>query len=119
MLKKILYAFSFYFSPLFYSTAGCIIALFCIAYFYPPLVEIGYIAILCFCLLVLIDGLLSFAGRKPLSAIRICSDRFSNGDENKVQLQVKNHRSYKIKVTLIDELPLQFQERDRTHYFVS
>ncbi len=112
MFKKLLYAVSFYFSRLFYTTAGCIIALFCLAYFFPSLIEIGYLAIVCLFLLVLIDMALSFGGKIPVRAARICNDRFSNGDENKVQILIYNHRTFKIKLTLIDELPVQFQERN-------
>lgn len=42
---------------------------------------------------------------------RICAERFSNGDENKVLLEVKNNYSFKIEADLVDELPFQFQER--------
>ena len=112
MLKQLLYSISFYFSRLFYITAACIIGLFCVAYFFPPLIEIGYIAALCLAMLVIIDIIVSFAGRQPLSAARQCSDRFSNGDENKVELHITNYRNYKMRLTVIDELPVQFQERN-------
>src|SRR3954452_14431503 len=112
MFKQLLYGISFYFSRLFYITAACIIGLFCIAYFFPPLIEIGYIASLCLAMLVIIDIIVSFAGRKPFTAERQCSDRFSNGDENKVELRITNHRNYKMRLKVIDELPIQFQERN-------
>jgi uncharacterized protein (DUF58 family) len=112
MFRQLLYSISFYFSRLFYITAACIIGLFCIAYFFPPLIEIGYIAALCLAMLVIIDIIVSFAGKKPFTAERQCSDRFSNGDENKVELHITNHRNYKIRLTVIDELPIQFQERN-------
>ncbi len=112
MFKQLLYSISFYFSRLFYITAACIIGLFCIAYFFPPLIEIGYIAALCLAMLVIIDIIVSFAGKRPFTAERQCSDRFSNGDENKVELLITNHRNYKIRLTVIDELPIQFQERN-------
>src|SRR3954469_15867044 len=112
MFKQVLYGISFYFSRLFYIIAACIIALFCIAYFIPPLIEIGYIAALCLAMLVIIDTIVSFAGRQSVTATRQCSERFSNSDENKVELHIANHRIYKIKLTIIDELPIQFQERN-------
>src|SRR4051794_29626015 len=112
MFKQLLYSISFYFSRLFYIIAACIIALFCIAYFFPPLIEIGYIATFCLAMLVIIDTIVSFAGRQPVTTSRQCSDRFSNGDENKVALHISNYRTYKIKLTVIDELPIQFQERN-------
>lgn len=112
MFKQLLYSISFYFSRLFYIIAACIIALFCVAYFFPPLIEIGYIAALCLAMLVIIDIIVSFAGRQPLTATRQCSERFSNGDENRVALCIANHRAYKVRLIAIDELPVQFQERN-------
>ena len=63
-------------------------------------------------MLVIIDTIISFAGRQSITVTRQCSERFSNGDENKVALHIANHRTYKIKLTVIDELPIQFQERN-------
>ncbi len=112
MFKQLLYSLSFYFSRLFYITASSIIALFCLAYFFPPLIEIGYLAVLCLAMLVIIDLIVSFAGRRPLTAARVCSERFSNGDDNKIALHITNHRNYSIQLTVIDELPIQLQERN-------
>jgi uncharacterized protein (DUF58 family) len=42
---------------------------------------------------------------------RVLQDRFSNGDENKVQLMFRNRYPFRISVEVIDELPFQFQER--------
>ena len=50
-----------------------------------------------------------YVGQLPVSAERFCTERFSNGDENIITLQVINHRSYKINVDVLDELPYQFQ----------
>lgn len=112
MLHNILYAFRFYFGRLFYIFGGVIVALFVLAYFFPGLLEVGSLALICLSVLVIIDFIIVFAGRRPVTAERICTDRFSNGDENKITLVITNHRPYKIKVDIIDELPVQFQARN-------
>ncbi len=38
--------------------------------------------------------------------------RFSNGDENKIELVVKNEFNFPVQVSIIDELPAQFQIRN-------
>ncbi len=40
------------------------------------------------------------------------ADRFSNGDENKITIVVKNELPFVVDVEVIDELPEQFQIRD-------
>ena len=44
------------------------------------------------------------------------AERFSNGDENKITIQVTNSKPYEVSIDLIDEIPVQFQKRD---WFVS
>mgnify|MGYP002861293951 FL=1 len=41
------------------------------------------------------------------------AERFSNGDENKITIQVSNSKPYEVSIDLIDEIPVQFQKRDR------
>jgi uncharacterized protein (DUF58 family) len=61
---------------------------------------------------VFIDYLFLFVLGKNPAAKRITADRFSNGDENKVELQVKNNMLFTVDMEIIDELPEQFQKRD-------
>ena len=44
-------------------------------------------------------------------ASRITAGRFSIGDENKVSLKLENKYSFPVRVSILDELPVQFQER--------
>ena len=50
--------------------------------------------------------------KNGLDGNRILPDKFSNSDVNDVQVQLKNNYSFTIEVTLVDELPIQFQKRD-------
>ncbi|MEJ7676016.1 MAG: DUF58 domain-containing protein [Chitinophagaceae bacterium] len=54
-------------------------------------------------------------------ARRIISERLSNGDENKIELEIKNEFSFPVNMQIIDELPEQMQIRDwkRKAYFKS
>ena len=96
----------------FYLFAGLCIVLFIISFFIPDMYP--YVKILLFILiaLVIIDYLFLFALNKAPTAKRITADRFSNGDENKVELQVKNNMLFTVDMEIIDELPMQFQKRD-------
>ena len=38
-------------------------------------------------------------------------DRFSIGDENKVTVNLENRYGYKVRASIIDEIPVQFQDR--------
>lgn len=108
MLKKFLYRFAFYFTFRFYIIISTIVIIFTSAFFFDALMDIGTVALLCVALALLIDALLVFSNQQPLTAKRICADRFSNGDDNAVALHISNHRNYRVDINLSDELPYQF-----------
>ena len=60
---------------------------------------------------ILIDILLLYARRNSLEATRVVPERFSNGDENRVVVQMQNHYPFPIQARIIDEIPVQMQER--------
>ena len=63
-------------------------------------------------LLFFVDILLLYAGGTPVEASRTMAPRFSNGDPNLVKVQVKNLLKITLSITLIDEVPVQFQYRN-------
>jgi uncharacterized protein (DUF58 family) len=63
-------------------------------------------------LLIFVDILLLFITKEPIKAQRILPEKFSNGDENFVKIDIKNLYGFNIKTKIIDEIPFQFQKRD-------
>lgn len=102
---------SFYLNRLFYYLGFLAVVVFILSYLFPPFFTIGIVVILCTVLAVLIDTILLYS-KKGMDAYRIAGDRFSVGDENTVVLELENSYSFKAAVTVIDELPYQFQERE-------
>lgn len=101
-----------FFTLRFYLGMGLCIIFFVFSYFYPALYGIARIFMWVFIALVLIDYLFLFIAGKEPAAKRITADRFSNGDENKIELQVQNNNGFHVHAEIIDELPVQFQQRD-------
>lgn len=90
---------------------GCIL-FFVISFFFPEVGEIPRISFQIFLVLVLLDYFfLFFLGREPTGR-RIISERLSNGDENKIELRIRNEFSFPVNMQIVDELPEQFQIRD-------
>ena len=65
-----------------------------------------------FILIFLAEYILLFIRKNGLDAYRKIPVRFSNGDENEVILQLINRYSFPIRLTIVDEIPIQFQRRD-------
>ncbi|CAN5320530.1 DUF58 domain-containing protein [soil metagenome] len=96
----------------FYMVLGVCAVLFIAAFFYAPLFLVPQIGCFVIGMLVLTDYIFLFIlGRQP-GAKRIMADRLSNGDENRITLQVTNRMPFELHLEIIDELPVQFQKRD-------
>lgn len=63
-------------------------------------------------LLAIVDAWLLFRVEKGVDATRRTPERFSNGDENPVELELISRYPFPVTLELVDELPEQFQRRD-------
>ena len=95
----------------FYYTAVVITALLALGQWWPPLFYVGGALLALFGLLLLVDIALLWT-RRGITASRHCSQRFSNGDDNLVSLQVDSSYPFAVKLEIIDEIPHIFQRRD-------
>jgi len=98
--------FSKYIGSLFlttrlYVSVGVCAALFVVSFYYPPLFIIPKILFYIIVFLVIVDYFFLFFGKAP-SAKRIMADRFSNGDENKVTLEITNNMAFPVQMEIID-----------------
>ncbi len=59
-----------------------------------------------------IDLIVLYRFKKGFSAQRIVSDKLSNSDENEIAITLENRYPFQVFVSVIDELPEQFQKRD-------
>jgi uncharacterized protein (DUF58 family) len=91
---------------------GGIFVLFILAFFYNPIyyVAITFLAILIG--LAILDVLLLYTQKKQITAQRIVPDKLSNGDDNKIEIQIQNNFNIPLHFEIIDEIPFQFQERN-------
>jgi uncharacterized protein (DUF58 family) len=103
---------SFYLSKPSYFIGAGIVLLFAFSFFVQPFFLLAQLLLLLWVILVVVDVLLLYIKRRALLAGRICQNRFSNGDENALILQLYNNYSFPIQLIVIDEIPVQFQERN-------
>ncbi|MFI5123731.1 MAG: DUF58 domain-containing protein [Chitinophagales bacterium] len=103
---------SLFFGKRFYWLLASIILLFIFSYGLPLLFEIARVLLMLFLPVCLLDWLILFLNRKSVTVQRNVSDRLSNGDENHIQLIIKNAYPFRVSLQLIDELPEQLQIRD-------
>ncbi len=102
----------FYIQPRFFYAGIGIVTLFVLSYFIPILFNIAQLFIVILALLFVVDFLIIFIGKNKIEATRLLPDKFSNGDENSIQLNIHNNYPILIYLEIIDEIPEQFQVRD-------
>lgn len=101
------------FTPLFYYSVFALIIVFILSFIFPFVYDIGLSALILLIIVCLIDCFLLFKNDKPLLISRHAKhNRLSNGDTNELFINVENYYSFAIRLTVIDELPVQFQIRN-------
>ncbi len=96
--------------PVYYAFAFAAL-IFAASYFIPSLYEGGFLVLLLTIMALGADTLILFMKRDGTTAERRVSGRLSIGDENNVTIQIMNHYPFAVHLSVIDELPVQFQER--------
>jgi uncharacterized protein (DUF58 family) len=102
---------SFYLNKVVYYIAGTASVVFVLSFFFPLLFRMAGLILLLLGLAVLIDSLLLYSKSEGFFAKRFTAGRFSIGDENKVLLDLNNRYPFPVRISIIDEIPVQFQDR--------
>lgn len=103
---------SFFLNNRFFLGGGIILFILILSYPFEIILPIALTAMLMFVLLVLFDTLMIYGPRVSMNASRTISKVLSLGDDNPITISLRNNSSLKLYVTLIDELPEQFQVRN-------
>ena len=98
-------------NPLFVLT-GMNALLFIIAFFFPIVLAPAKIIFALIILLFIIELISLYRIRAGIFGERRVSERLSNGDQNDIYISIENHYPYHVHISIIDELPYQFQIRD-------
>ncbi len=74
--------------------------------------NITKVLLLALFVIALLDIFILFTFKNGITARRILPEKFSNGDENPIEVHLKNQYSFPVSAKVIDEIPDQFQKRD-------
>lgn len=95
----------------FFTLALCVLGFFACYIFdnflFVMIVISGVLAVL-----LLLDIFSLYRQKKGLQAFRNCPERLSNGDMNTISLSITNKYPFRVGITVVEEVPFQFQKRD-------
>ena len=101
-----------YLKPRFFILFGGIIVLFIIGFPFGWFMAVAQTALVVACAVVVADISILFNKKTQVSAQRITPKLMSLGDKNDIYLDIQNASNYRFHVTIVEELPVQFQKRD-------
>lgn len=112
MINPVKQAFStLYLSPRFFIGIGALVLLFVLAFILPWLFLPAKIILLVFCLISLVELVFLYGGR-GIEGQRVLAAKFSNGDDNPIQLILHSFFAFPCQLEVYDELPPEWQVRD-------
>lgn len=100
-----------YLTKRFYIVLAFLVLMTGAGYVFPLLFDVGRWMFLALVILVFVELFLLYHER-GMMARRTLSERFSNGDDNEVNIRVESIYSFPVRLEIIDEIPPVFQRRD-------
>uniref|UniRef100_UPI0040270EA2 DUF58 domain-containing protein n=1 Tax=Segatella hominis TaxID=2518605 RepID=UPI0040270EA2 len=100
-----------YLTKKFYIVLAFLVLMTGAGYVFPLLFDVGRWMFLALVILVFVELFLLYHER-GMMASRTLSERFSNGDDNEVNIRVESIYSFPVRLEIIDEIPPVFQRRD-------
>ena len=95
----------------FYIVMSLLIIVVAVGYALPPLMGVGMVGVALLVVATAVEVALLYQ-KRGVEAWRSCDVRFSNGDDNRVDIRVENHFGFRLLLEVIDESPVVFQRRD-------
>ena len=83
-----------------------------VSYIFPRWFNIAKLILLGLITLTVLDAFILFFTKRGLKGTRILPEKLSNGDQNPITLTLENFYTFPVHVSIIDEIPEQFQVRD-------
>ncbi|WP_422084070.1 DUF58 domain-containing protein [Ulvibacterium sp.] len=106
---------SFYIHNTFFRYLALLAACFVLSYWIPGIYPIVWLLIWVLLGLFLFDIYLLYSNTKGLEAQRKLPKKLSNSELNPLSIRFATHYPFKTYISIIDELPVQFQKRDFVH----
>ncbi|RRQ47626.1 DUF58 domain-containing protein [Maribacter algicola] len=103
---------SFYINNIFFRYIAVLSGCFVLSYWVKPLYPIAWLLTLLLIGLFLFDIFLLYASGQNIIAERKLPKKLSNSDINPIKITFETKYGFRTYISIIDELPIQFQKRD-------
>lgn len=101
-----------YIHPRFYYCGVAIVAIMVASFFVPILFVPAQLLFYILIIFLVFDIILLFWMVRGLELQRLTPEKMSNGDQNQIDISIKNNYAFGVSTEIIDEIPAAFQIRD-------
>jgi len=109
--------FSLFLPNAFFLLPGGLFLLFALAYRFEDLLPVARGLAFASAGLLLLDGCVLFLPAQPLAAIRKTASHWGLADPNRVRITFRNRTFMPLRLVVIDEIPIELQQRDFRRVF--
>ena len=102
---------SIYFTNLLYYVIAAEVILLVFGFFFPQIASFVEYGVLFIPALIFVDIIILYINKNGIFGRRNTLDKLSNGDDNLIQIILENRYLFSARLTVIDEMPFQFQSR--------
>ena len=103
---------SLYLSKRFFQGVLLVMFVFVLAYSWPRLFVVAQVMLFLLVALLILDLYNLYRSKTAIIANRDLPKKLSNGDQNEIFIHIENGYSFRSRISIIDEVPFQFQARD-------
>lgn len=96
----------------FYILLAVLVLVIGVGNYVPLMFVVGRGLLLVLCLLLVVELVLLYFPKWGVKAWRLMAERFSNGDDNEVNIRVESKYAFPVHLEIVDEMPAIFQCRD-------
>lgn len=101
-----------YLSPRFFLMLFIAAGILATGFVFPVFFIAGQVFLAALLAVILVEAMMLFSNRKPVTAERLVQSQISLGDENKVRIKIRHHYPYLVSLDIYDNPPYQLQLRD-------
>ncbi len=101
-----------YLNTRLFLAAGIVVMAFIVSFVLGSGIVIAKALFFIYVAIVVTEIILLFRTRKGLHGYRFTPEKLSNGDENEIRIHLENFYPFTVALSVIDEIPHQFQRRD-------
>lgn len=101
-----------YLEKRFFVVLTILVTGFIVSYLFPDILGVLKLFFYLFLIATIVDIIMVFGSKGGIEGGRVLPDKFSNGDQNPLQIQLLNTYLFPVGLKILDEIPHQFQKRD-------